>query len=242
MLLAADIGNTAIKFGLFDGETLTEKFSIPTKRNTSAGEIKLDVGDRLGSVRSAIVCSVVPELEGAMYEFLREATGESPTFVDNYFDLGLKISYEPLESLGTDRLVAAFAAVEKHGAPCIICSLGTATTLDVVSESREFLGGIIAAGVDALAEALSLKASKLPKVEMVWPQFLIGNSTGDAMRSGVYHGYVAMVEGLLKRIRGEYGSTVVATGGNAAMAAELADAIEPDLVLNGLRMLAGRSS
>jgi type III pantothenate kinase len=242
MLLAADIGNTAIKFGLFDGETLTEKFSIPTKRNTSAGEIRLDVGDRLVNVRKAIVCSVVPELEGAMYEFLRDATGDSPTFVDNYFDFGLKITYEPLESLGTDRLVAAFAAVVKHGAPCVVCSLGTATTIDVVSEDREFLGGIIAAGVDALADALSQKASKLPKVEMVWPQFLIGNSTADAMRSGVYHGYVAMVEGLLKRIRGEYESTVVATGGNAAMAAELADAIEPDLVLNGLRMLAGRSS
>lgn len=240
MLLAVDIGNSAIKFGLFQDDKLTEKFSITTKRNTSAGEIKLDVGDRLGNVEGSIVCSVVPELEAAMHEFLRDATGSSPVFVDNYFDFGLKISYEPLESLGTDRLVTAFAAVEKYGAPCIVCSLGTATTIDVISESREFLGGVIAPGMDALAEALHLKTSKLPKVEMTWPESLIGNSTAGAIQSGVYHGYVAMVEGLIETIRAEYGSKVVATGGNAGVLSNKSGAEtvrDEDLTLDGLRSL-----
>jgi len=244
MLLAVDIGNSATKFGLFEGDTLTEKFSIPTKRTTSAGEIKLDVGERLGSVESAIVCSVVPELEGAMYEFVRNAIGIGPTFVDNYFDFGLKVNYEPLESLGTDRLVAAFSAVEKYGAPCIVCSLGTATTIDVVSESREFIGGLIAPGMDAMAEALHVKASKLPKVEVVKPESVIGNSTNGAIQSGVYYGYVAMLEGLISRIRNESGiSKVVGTGGNAVSVSADLDGImtvDFDLTLNGLGMLAKR--
>src|SRR5687767_3533102 len=114
MLLAVDIGNSAIKFGLFHGETLTSKFSIPTKRDTTADEIRLAVGDRLAksAVDSVIVCSVVPDVEPAIASFLRNATAVEPTFINNSFDFGLKINYEPLDSLGTDRVVAAFAAVE----------------------------------------------------------------------------------------------------------------------------------
>ena len=245
MLLAVDIGNSAIKFGLFDGDTLTQKFSIPTQHNASAGEIKLDVSNRLRDADSAIVCSVVPEIGPAMEEFLREATGAEPVFVDNSFDFGLKINYEPLESLGTDRLVNAFAAVERYGAPCIVCSLGTATTMDVVNEKREFLGGVIAPGLDAMAEALHLKAPRLPNIGITMPERLLGNSTGRAMQSGIYSGYVAMVEGLIMRLRNECGvSRVVGTGGNAQrIAGEFAGTmmVEPDMVLTGLRILAGRS-
>lgn len=240
MLLAVDIGNSATKFGLFQDDKLTEKFSIPTRRDATAAEIKLTVGDRLRTAESSIVCSVVPELEAAMHELLRDATGVAPVFVDNYFDFGLKINYQPLESLGTDRLVAAFAAVEKYGAPCIVCSLGTATTIDVVNEAGEFLGGVIAPGMDALAEALHLKTSKLPKVEMVWPASVIGNSTAGAIQCGVYHGYVAMVEGLIERIRAEYGSKVVATGGNAGVLSNKNSAEtvrDENLTLDGLRSL-----
>src|SRR5687767_7374860 len=244
MLLAIDIGNTAIKFGLFRGETLTSKFSIPTKRDATADEIKLLVGDRLdGSIDSAIVCSVVPDVEPAIASLLHSAFGVEPTFVNNSFDFGLKINYDPLDSLGTDRLVAAFAAVEKYGAPVIICSLGTATTIDVVNGDREFLGGIIAPGMDAMAEALHLKAAKLPKIEVSRPDDLLGTSTGDSIRSGVYHGYFAMVSGLIEmcKRRGGGGARVTATGGNAEIAADECDSIDvvdPDLVLSGLNALA----
>ncbi len=244
MLLAVDIGNSAIKFGLFEVETLASKFSIPTKRNASADDLRVAVGDRLPALDSAVVCSVVPDLDSSVRAFVNETAGVDPIFVDNSHDFGLKINYEPLASLGTDRLVAAFAAVEKHGAPCIVCSLGTATTIDVVSADREFLGGMIAPGLEAMAEALHLKAAKLPRVEVTRPERIIGSSTTDAIRSGVYNGYVAMVEGLITRMRDESGVlTVVATGGYASRVSEELEGmmtVQKDLVLVGLRILATR--
>jgi len=242
MLLAVDIGNSAIKFGLFEDELLTSRFSIPTKRNATVDEIKLAIGEDMGQpIEAVIVCSVVPDIEPSMRSFLLDATGIEPTFIDNSFNFGLQIKYTPLESLGADRLVAAFAAVEKYGTPCIVCGLGTATTIDVVNVDHEFLGGIIAPGMDAMAEALNLKAAKLPKVDVMRPERMLGNSTTESIRSGVYHGYVAMVEGLITRIRTESGiSKVVGTGGNAArVSAEFTGlmTVDPDLVLNGLRIL-----
>jgi type III pantothenate kinase len=240
MLLAVDIGNSAIKFGLFDGETLTSKFSIPTKRNATSDEIKLAVGNRLSeSIDAAIVCSVVSEIDEPMRDFLRSVTKADPLFVDNSFDFGLKINYEPLDSLGTDRLVNAFAAVEKYGAPCIVCSLGTATTIDVVSANREFLGGIIAPGLDAMADALSLKAPRLPNVATEKPENMLGNSTKESIQSGIYNGYVAMVQGLIEKISSEFGvEKAILTGGNAKKLTE--GIVESDLVLIGLRLLARR--
>jgi type III pantothenate kinase len=245
MLLAIDIGNSAIKFGLFDGGTPSLKFSIPTKRDATADEIRIAVDDRLSTpIESAIVCSVVPEIKPAMRAFVHELTGSDPVFVDNSFDFGLRINYAPLESLGTDRLVNAFAAIEKYGAPCIVCSLGTATTIDVVSADREFLGGIIALGIDAMAEALHLKAPRLPKLAVQKPSNLLGKSTEDSIQSGIYNGYVGMVEGLITRMRSGSGVVrVVGTGGNAQrLSHEFAGmmTVDPDLLLNGLTILATR--
>ncbi|MEO8041290.1 MAG: type III pantothenate kinase [Acidobacteriota bacterium] len=242
MFLAVDIGNSAIKFGLFDGDILSSKFSIPTKRDASADEIKLAVGDRLCSpIEAAIVCSVVPEIEAAMREFLNGSAKTESIFVNNSFDFGLKIDYEPLDGLGTDRLVAAFAAVEKYGAPCIVCSFGTATTIDVVSADREFLGGVIAPGLNAMVEALHLKAARLPRVEIERPAHMLGHSTAESIRSGVYHGYAAMVEGLITRMRTEAAiSRIVGTGGNLEIvSSELVGLVTVDenLLLDGLRML-----
>ncbi len=243
MLLAVDIGNTSTKFGLFERETLTSKFSIPTKRDATADDIRNAVGDRLPlEIDSTVVCSVLPPIDSVMRSFLESATRVDPVFATNTFDFGFKIKYEPLESLGTDRLVTAYAAVHKYRSPCIVCSLGTATTIDVVSSDREFLGGIIAPGMDAMSEALHLKAARLPNVEISKPDDVLGNSTVEAIRSGVYHGYLAMVEGLITRMRTETGiSRVVGTGGNAV---RLSDAftglmfVDEDLLLKGLRLLA----
>lgn len=247
MLLAVDIGNSAIKFGLFDGDTLTSRFSIPTKRDATVDDIRHTVGDRLdSSVNAVIVCTVVPQIETAMRAFLLATTCVQPTFIDNSFDFGLKINYEPRESLGTDRLVNAFAAVAKYGAPCIVCSLGTATTIDAVSADREFLGGVIAPGMDAMAEALHLKAPTLPKIEISKPERVVGSSTGRSIRSGVYYGYVAMVEGLITRLCSESGvSRVVGTGGNAAIfSTDLARivTVDSDLTLSGLRLLSRQAA
>ena len=245
MLLAVDIGNSAIKFGLFEGETLTSKFSIPTFRDSTPEDLKIAVDGRLDmQIEKAVVCSVVPELNAVVREFLSDSAWIEPVFVNNSFDFGLKINYEPLDSLGTDRLVAAFAAVERYGAPCIVCSLGTATTIDVVSADREFLGGIIAPGMNAMAGALHLRASQLPNVEIGEPESLVGNTTVESIRSGVYYGYAAMVNGLIEKLQsGTAAAMVVATGGNATevtfrLRAEVI--VDPNLVLDGLRILAAR--
>lgn len=240
MLLAVDIGNSFTKFGLFDGETPTSKFSIPTKRDSTVGEIKLAIGDRLpDTIGSAIVCSVVPELEAPIRAFLQEVKDVRPVFVNNSFNFGLRINYEPLESLGTDRLVAAYAAVEKYGSPAIVCSLGTATTIDVVSADGEFLGGMIAPGLDTMADALHLKAAKLPRVTIRRPERLFGNSTVESIQSGVYYGYVEMVRGLIARCASGLDRPLkIVTGGNAGLVDGIADATDPDLVLTGLRLLA----
>lgn len=245
MFLAVDIGNSSIKFGLFDGDDIVSKFSIPTKRHNTSDEIALAVDRRLDAqIDASIVCSVVPNADTAMREFLAMTTNSEPVFVDNRLDLGLKIDYEPIASLGTDRLIAAFAAAEKFGVPCIVCSFGTATTIDVVSEDREFTGGVIAPGLDALSEALHSKAPRLPMVENTRPGKLLGNSTGDSIRSGIYYGYMSMVEGLITRIRTETAvSRVIGTGGNVGLASEEligVMTVEHDLVLKGLSLLAKR--
>ena len=246
MLLAVDIGNSYTKFGCFEDATLTHKFSIPTRRDATGDEIKAAVRDRLrgDTINRSIVCSVVFDVEHSIRSALKEITGAAPAFVDNSFDFGFKITYEPPESLGTDRLVNAFAAVEQRGVPCIVCSLGTATTIDAVSADREFLGGVIAPGMDAMSQALHIKASRLPIVELKRPDAMLGNSTDTSIRSGIYFGYVAMVEGLINRIKGETGdATVVATGGSAKIVAEECesiDVVEPDLLMQGLSAIATR--
>jgi type III pantothenate kinase len=242
MLLAVDIGNSAIKFGLFEGEALTSKFSIPTKSNATSDEIKLAVGDRLpGSIDAAIVCSVVPEIDPSMTDLLRSITGTDPVFVHNSFRFGLQINYRPLNSLGTDRLVNAFAAAQKYGAPCIVCSLGTATTIDAVSRDRKFLGGIIAPGLDAMPEALHSKAPRLPRITPEKPENLLGNSTEESIQSGIYNGYVAMVRGLIERVSSDFAvEKTILTGGNAKMIAGETYIVDYDLMLTGLRILAGR--
>lgn len=244
MLLAIDIGNSRIKFGVFDDARLISKFSIPTIREASAEDIRAAVGDKLPErISSAIVCSVVPQIEQAVRDFVLMQFGAEPVFVDNSFDFGFTIKYEPVDSVGTDRLINAFSAVRKYGKPCIVCSFGTATTIDAVNSNDEYLGGIIAPGMNTLAEALHLKTSKLPKVEIEKPDRVIGNTTVDSIRSGIFYGYVSLVEGILRRMTTELGaaSSVVATGGFAKLIAGesmLVNVVDDNLLLNGLYELA----
>jgi len=243
MLLAIDIGNTSTKVGIFDGERLSSKFSIPTDPNSSKDGLRSVVGNNIDkSISEAIVCSVVPETEAAMREFLIDVGVDNPVFVTNDFDFRLKINYQPLSAIGTDRLVNSFAAVAKHGAPCIVCSFGTATTIDVVDRSRDLLGGVIAPGMTTMAKALHLHTAKLPEIEIEKPKRAIGNTTVSSIRSGIFYGHIAMAEGLIQRIQNEIGDTpkVIATGGFASLIAEntaLIDIVDEDLLLYGLRLL-----
>lgn len=243
MLLTVDIGNSSIKFGVYDRETLISKFHIPTRHDYSASEIKRMVGNNLTfEVDAAIASSVVPEVEEPIREFLKHEFGIKTVFVRNLFDFGLKIKYDPVSSLGTDRLIDAFAAVRKYGSPCIVCDFGTATTIDAVNSDGSYLGGVITPGMNTLSEALHLKTSKLPSVPIKKPLNVIGNTTLESIQSGIFYGYIGLVEGILIRMIRELGETpkVIATGGFAKLIGENCDLIEivdENLMLDGLRLL-----
>ncbi|MEP7211434.1 MAG: type III pantothenate kinase [Acidobacteriota bacterium] len=245
MLLAIDIGNSAIKFGVFDGEILRSKFSVPTDREFTAEALAQAAAGQLDfPLNSAIACSVVPQIEQAVLEFVTQRLGLDLLFLDNASDFGLTIKYETVSTLGTDRLVNAFAAVTKYGTPLIVCSLGTATTIDVVSDQKEYLGGVIAPGIPAIAEALPMKAINLPIVDVTKPSSVIGTSTVASIQSGIFYGYASMLDGLVARIAAEFGSPltpkVIATGGFANLIVpecKTIDTIDENLLLDGLRLL-----
>ncbi len=167
-------------------------------------------------------------------------------FVDSTFHSSLKINYFPPENLGIDRLIAAFAAVEKYGKPIIVCDFGTATTIDAVNSESEFLGGTITPGMNVLADALFQKTSKLPKVEIKKPASIFGTTTVSSIQSGIYHGYLGLVDGILQKMIAEFTEKpkIVATGGLASIIAngsELVEIVDDELMLDGLRLIHERN-
>jgi len=240
MLLAVDIGNTNIKFGVFDGEDIVARFSVPT--SSPVNEL---VSSFTGPIDSTIICSVVPNATDRLADVLRRKVGKPSFVVTNDLDFGLKISYEPIAAVGTDRLVNSFAAAEKNGVPCIVCSFGSATTIDAVSGERELLGGLIAPGFAMMAEALHLRTAQLPAAEIGHADSPINHTTDDSIRAGVFYsqlGLIATVVAKMKAVVGEQ-AKVIATGGFSALMAEhspLIDQADENLTLNGLRMLNDR--
>ena len=243
MLLAVDIGNSNIKFGIFDGEQLVSRFSIPTKSNLSFAGLKTAFDKGVAAPVSAIVaCSVVPTAEPGMADFLRGYLGIEPVFVRNDFDFGLKINYEPVSSAGTDRLVNSFAASQQYGVPCIVCSFGTATTIDVVDKHGTLTGGIIAPGMETMIRALNQNTARLPVVDIAAPPTVVGTTTAAAIQSGIFYGHVSMVEGLIGMIENEIGDRpkVIATGGFSALLARRTnriDVVNENLTFQGLKAI-----
>ncbi len=243
MLLAVDIGNTNIKFGVYDHDSLILKAFIPTIKDLSADALaKVIIPKLTGPVSAAIVSSVVPELNDPMLGFLTSTYSIKPIFVKNDMDLGLNINYFPLTDAGSDRLINTFSAVQKYGAPCIVCSFGTALTIDVVDSKYTLVGGLIAPGMKTLAAALKLTTSRLPEVSIEKPSKVLQDNTIGSIRSGIVYGYFGLVEELLLRVKKEIGDNpkVVATGGFAALIAENTthiDVVDENLLLDGLQKL-----
>jgi len=243
MLLVIDIGNTNATFGVFDKENLINRFSIETPHGQNAVEIHNLIKENLsGDVSGVIISSVVTEVNDSFQELAEKFFNLKPVFVDHTFDFGLEIKYNPRSALGADRIVDAFAAVEKYGKPCIICDFGTATTIDAVNSRGEYLGGIIVAGMNVLADSLFQKTSKLPKVKIEKPDKVIGDSTVSCIQSGIYFGYAGLVEKLLQKMIKELGEKpkIIATGGLASTIAESVEMIETvdkNLMLEGLRLI-----
>ena len=246
MLLAIDIGNSLIKFGVFDGEELIDKFSIATRRDYSVEELHFDrlqfTSGKFLKIDRTVVSTVVPELVHAVREASQTQFKVTPVFIDHNADFGITNKYDPPTAVGIDRLVNASAAVEKYGAPAIVCSFGTATVIDAVNKDREFLGGVIAPGAKMMAAALHENTSLLPSIQIEAPERVIGSTTVDAMVSGVVNGQIAMADGLIKRTASELGSKprVIATGGLAHIIAgpiKTVSVIDENLTLDGLRLL-----
>ena len=243
MLLAIDIGNSTTTFGIFESGKLISKFSILTVRAQTAEEIYSQINSKTKhNISRIFVSTVVSELVESFKILGEKYFKLNPVFVDSGFNFDLKINYFPAENLGSDRIIAAFAAAEKYKTPCIVCDFGTATTIDLVNSKNEFCGGIIAPGMKILANALHLKTSKLPEIEIVKPENVIGNSTERAIQSGIYFGYIGLVDGIIKRMIDESNENpqIISTGGFAEIiseSSEFVEIIEPNLILEGLYLL-----
>jgi type III pantothenate kinase len=228
MLLAIDIGNTSVHFGIFEGEKLLKEWR--------------EAADRVSdyqSIRNVIVSSVVPGMNKFVKKWFPEAR-----FV-NYRNIGIKIKVKKPSEVGVDRLVNALAAHKLYGGPAIIVDFGTATTFDVVSARGEYLGGAIVPGIQMSIDALHEKTAKLPKITLKPPKNVIGNSTVEAIRSGILYGYVSLVEGMLRRIKSEIRHSlkskikIIATGGLARLICkhtDVIDRIDPELTLKGIML------
>jgi type III pantothenate kinase len=249
MLLAIDIGNTNNSLGVFDGENLIAQWRMSTVQSRTFDEIGVFVRQMFSvseidykKVSAVVVSSVVPQLDFAFRKMSEKYFGLDTVVLDSTFDFGLKIKYNPPSSVGIDRIVAVSAAVQKYGKPCIICDFGTATTIDAVNSRGEYLGGTIAPGMNVLADALFERTSKLPKVEIKKVETVIGNSTADSIRAGIYFGYAGLVDAIIRRMIAELGEKpkVVATGGLAVFIAESCESVETideTLILEGLRLV-----
>ena len=255
MFLAIDVGNTNVVLGIFNGETLEVSWRLTTLPARTSDELWVLV-NRLFAEHGidpkrfdgVALASVVPALTQTVTEMVARHIGR-PILVAGADNAGLPIAYEQPGDVGADRLVNAVAALRRHAGgatgtarPIIVVDFGTATTFDVISARGEYLGGVICPGVEISADALFLRAARLPRVDVRKPAEVIGRSTVASMQSGLFYGYVAMVEGIVGRLHRELGDRpapiCVGTGGLAgAVAAETAviDAVEPDLTLIGLR-------
>jgi type III pantothenate kinase len=251
MLMVLDVGNTNTALGVYQQDDLLHCWRLVTERDRTADEWGIllrtlfNLGDISTEAISAVIISnVVPPAGPALEEMSVRYFGIQPLFVDPTMNVGMPIRYKPPGDVGADRVVDAIAAYERFGGPCIVVDFGTATTFDAISEGGEYLGGVIAPGIAISAEALFLRAARLPRVEVRRPSAVIGDSTVGSIQSGLYWGYVGMVDGILRRMKAELeGAHVVSTGGLADLispACEEIDSVEKNLTLEGLRLIYGR--
>ena len=252
MLLVIDIGNTNTSLGVFDGEALKTHWRLTTARERTVDEwgvlarnLFALAGWDFKAIHAIAVASVVPPLNFTLKRMAESYFNLTPLFIDHTIDTGLRILYQPASDVGADRIVDAVAAIHKYGSPCIVVDFGTATTFDAINAQGEYLGGVITPGITISADALFERAAKLPRVEIKRPRKTIGSATVEAMQSGLYHGYVGLVDGILRKMIEELGGTVrvIATGGLASLIAtgsEFIEEVDETLTLEGLRLIYDR--
>ena len=249
MLLAVDIGNTNVTFGVFDGDELKATFRMSTDTRKMPDEYALAVnqllplqGVSMSDVTAIAMCSVVPPLTPSFSNMARTYFGIEPLEVGSGTRTGIRVLYDPPRDVGADRIVDAAAAFQMYGGPVIVVDIGTATVFDAVTDRGDYLGGAIAPGISIAADSLFHATAMLRRVELAAPPTAIGKNTVHALQAGLVLGYAELVKGMVGRFRRELGesSRVVATGGLADVVAEEAgvfDLIDPDLTLTGLRIV-----
>src|SRR4051812_9367244 len=253
MLLAIDVGNTNIVLGVFDADSLVQSWRLQTLRERTSDELGLLVDGLFAHsriervrIRGVILGSVVPPLTNTIRLMTERYFSVKTVVVEPGLNTGMSILYENPAEVGADRIVNAVGAWERFGKnagrPMIVVDFGTATTLDAITAKGEYLGGAICPGVQISADALFQRAARLPRIEVRKPARIVGRTTVGAMESGLFWGYVGMVEGLVKRMTDELGgkAVCVATGGLADVIAPettLIQHVDADLTLHGLRIV-----
>ena len=259
MLLAVDIGNTQTVIGVFDGEILKTHFRLSSSANRTSyeygvlvREVLQDCGLKMNQLSCAIISSVVPPLTEVFHTMVRDKLGQEPILIGPGVKTGMPILYDNPREVGADRIVNAVAAFHAIGDTpegpwgVIIADFGTAITFDVVSPRGEYLGGAISPGVNISTDALFQRASKLPKVELQVPASSIGKTTVTSMQAGILYGYVALVDGMVRRMQSElqFQTKVLATGGMAKVLCPYTETIElvdELLTLKGLLLIHQRN-
>jgi type III pantothenate kinase len=253
MLLVVDVGNTQTHLGAFRGEELVHDWRFATVRESTADELGARLSNLLalrelgfGDLDASILSSTVPQLRPEWTAMAERYLGHEMPVVGPGVRTGMPIRMDNPREVGADRLVNAVAAYERVGGPCVIVDFGTALTYDCVGEAGEYIGGIIAPGVEISMEALTSRAAAIPKIDLSPPRALIGKSTVEAIRSGVIYGFASQVDGMVGRLREELGdeTEAIATGGLASAIVpfcELIDDLDQMLTLTGLRIIHERN-
>jgi type III pantothenate kinase len=249
LLLAIDVGNTSTVFGLFDGSKLAEHWRVATERHKSGDELGALYRNfvQLGEVEGICLSSTVPQLIRSYHEFAERYTSADLLELGPGVKTGIPVRYDDPREVGPDRIANAVAAADRYGAPCIVVDFGTSTNFDVVSADAEYIGGVLAPGIEISMDALFARAARLRKIDFVEPETVIGKTTVASLQSGLVYGFAGQVDGIVRRLRAEMGDDIetIATGGLAEHIVPFTEEIDETddlLTLTGLRLLHERNA